>query len=84
MSEEPPADRSVREVRLGIYATERQAEEVKEQIARLLCPDPEHASPCPIPWSISVLDGSDLEDEDPYPELIEQARAEQQALGGRP
>ncbi|MFM9369088.1 hypothetical protein [Streptomyces sp. Da 82-17] len=73
---ESPEEAGVWEVRLGIYATERQAEEVKEQIARLLCPDPDHAPPCPVPWSVNVLHGSDLDDEDPYPELVEQARAE--------
>ncbi|GGM35799.1 hypothetical protein GCM10012275_03780 [Longimycelium tulufanense] len=67
---------TVWEVRLGIYATEQQAEEVKELTARMLCPDPDHAPPCPIPWSISLLHVSDLEDD--YPELVEKARAESQ------
>ncbi|MBA8826191.1 hypothetical protein FHX42_003567 [Saccharopolyspora lacisalsi] len=72
MSEEP----SVREIRVGAHATQQQAEELKERIARLLCPDPDHAPPCPIPWSTGpVLHGSEL-DEGAYEELDEQARAE--------
>jgi hypothetical protein len=67
---------SIWELRLGIYATEQQAEELKERVQRLLCPDPDHASPCPIPWSTALLHGSDLDERDPYPELVEQARAE--------
>ncbi|MEU8568910.1 hypothetical protein AB0C51_11200 [Streptomyces pathocidini] len=69
-------DPGVWEVRLGIYATRKQAEEVKEQITRLLCPDPDHAPPCPVPWSVSMLHASDLEDPDSYAELVEQARIE--------
>ncbi|MFB6711821.1 MULTISPECIES: hypothetical protein [unclassified Streptomyces] len=73
MSENP----SIWEVRLGIYATQQQAEEVEESIARLLCPDPDHAPPCLIPWSASVrhVSGQPGED-DSYAELIEQAEAE--------
>ncbi|MFD4858720.1 hypothetical protein [Streptomyces atratus] len=73
MSENP----SIWEVRLGIYATRQQAEEVEERITRLLCPDPDHTPPCPIPWSASLcrVSGQPGED-DSYPELIEQAEAE--------
>ncbi|MFE4330066.1 hypothetical protein ACFRQM_11540 [Streptomyces sp. NPDC056831] len=71
-----PESPSVWEVRLGIYATRQQAEEIEERIAGLLCPDPDHAPPCPIPWSVSLLHGSGLEEDDPYPELVEQAAAE--------
>ncbi|MFI9625596.1 hypothetical protein [Streptomyces sp. NPDC052042] len=71
MSENP----SVWEVRLGVYATPRQAEEIKERIAGMLCPDPDHAPPCPIPWSVSLHHGEGLEDGS-YAELIEQAEAE--------
>jgi hypothetical protein len=72
-----PEDADVWEVRLGIYATEQQAEAIKEQVTRLLCPDPDHAPPCPVPWSVQLLARSAL-DEDTYPELVEQARVEQQ------
>lgn len=83
------------EVRLGLYCTGRQAEEIKEQISRLLCPDPGHAPPCPVPWSVSLLPLSGPEAEgdgeaghgdddaaDAYPELIEQARIEQAQNSG--
>lgn len=26
-------------------------DELKDAVARLLCPDPGHAPPCPVPWS---------------------------------
>ncbi|WP_181767996.1 hypothetical protein [Streptomyces albidus (ex Kaewkla and Franco 2022)] len=71
-----PEEPGVREVRLGIHATAQQAEEIKERIVRMLCPDPEHAPPCPVPWSVSLLDLSGPEDADAYPELVEQARIE--------
>ncbi|MBB4685741.1 hypothetical protein [Amycolatopsis jiangsuensis] len=28
-------------------------DELKESIARELCPDENHAPPCPVPWSLS-------------------------------
>jgi hypothetical protein len=72
------------EVRLGVHATREQAEEIKERITRLLCPDPDHAPPCPVPWSVSLFDlsgGGDGEGDGEdgggaYPELVEQARIE--------
>lgn len=78
------------ELRLGLYCTGAQAEEIKERIGRLLCPDPGHAPPCPVPWTVSLLplsgpeapEGEDGDGADAYPELIEQARIEQgQARG---
>lgn len=69
-----PSDAKLWEVRLGIYATQHDAEELVEQITRLLCPDgDQHPPPCPIPWSVSLMEEPDLDD---YPELIEQARIE--------
>lgn len=73
MSGEP----GVWELRLGMYATEQQAEEVKEKIKLLLCPDPEHASPCPIPWSVALLSGPDLDDR--HSDLVEQGEPRSQA-----
>jgi hypothetical protein len=26
-------------------------DDLKDPVARLLCPDPDHAPPCPVPWS---------------------------------
>ncbi len=42
------------EIRVGVYASEEQAEDLQNRIQRLLCPDPSHRPPCPIPWSIAV------------------------------
>lgn len=69
-------DTGVWEVRLGMYATEQQATEVKEQIKALLCPDPDHASPCPIPWAVALLSGPGLDGQ--YEGLVEQAELQNQ------
>ncbi|MEU2792640.1 hypothetical protein [Streptomyces sp. NPDC007100] len=71
-----PEDRSVHELRLGIYATQQHADEIKERIARLLCPDPDHAPPCEVPWSMFMVNMSDLDARDSHPGLLEQAEAE--------
>ena len=55
MSDEPRAW----ELCVGLYTTERQARELVEQVQRLLCPDPEHAPPCPVPWSTALVESDD-------------------------
>lgn len=64
------------EIRVGLYATERQAADIQERIARVMCPDPDHAPPCPVPWSASLVADSALEDPEVYRPLVEQARIE--------
>ncbi|MEV0681969.1 hypothetical protein AB0I60_36150 [Actinosynnema sp. NPDC050436] len=68
-------EREIREIRVGVYATEEQVRELVERFTRQLCPEPEHASPCPVPWSVSVVPAEALA-EDAYPELVEQYRVE--------
>jgi hypothetical protein len=48
--------RSVYQISLAVSDTE-QAETV---VARILCPDPDHAPPCPVPWEsrCNSTDGS--------------------------
>ncbi|MFD2466240.1 hypothetical protein [Amycolatopsis silviterrae] len=60
-------ERKTFEIRVGVYATENQARELVEQIKLLLCPEPEHASPCPVPWAIGLLS-----DDISYPDLEQQ------------
>ncbi|WP_040789554.1 hypothetical protein [Nocardia paucivorans] len=66
------------EFRVGVFATEIEARELEERIARLLCPDPNHASPCPVPWSMSLCPEEYLEpdEQDMYRDLEEQYRIE--------
>jgi hypothetical protein len=30
-------------------------DELKESVSRLLCPDPDHVPPCPVPWSFDSV-----------------------------
>ncbi|QKW09014.1 hypothetical protein HUT18_24160 [Streptomyces sp. NA04227] len=46
-----PGARRVHEIRVGTLAGGREAEALSEELTRVLCPDPEHSSPCPVPWS---------------------------------
>ncbi|MFE7796832.1 hypothetical protein [Nocardia sp. NPDC057440] len=78
-----PDNSSVWELRLGIYATKQQAEETMDRIKELLCPDPEHAPPCPIPWSGGgIINVADLDDPGSYSELVEQAEIEKRLHPG--
>ncbi|GAA3394373.1 hypothetical protein [Cryptosporangium minutisporangium] len=69
-------ERELWEVRVGFVATEQQAEQLKEQIARLLCPEPDHAPPCRLPWQI-VLSRPD--DTEVYESVLIQDRIEHRA-----
>ncbi|SHF58225.1 hypothetical protein [Streptoalloteichus hindustanus] len=69
------SEKAVWEVRLGLYATEEEATRIVERITALLCPDPEHESPCPVPWSVALTPEEDLDEED-YAELREQHEIE--------
>ena len=67
---------AVWEIRIGVHCTAQQARDLVDSIQHLLCPDPEHASPCPIPWSTAHWPLDEHEAADNYPELIEQVRVE--------
>ncbi|GAA5067364.1 hypothetical protein [Nocardia callitridis] len=73
MADDEPA---VWEIRLGIFATEAEAGEVKQRIIHALCPNPDHAPPCPIPWEISGYGRVDTSELDTYETLLEQVRIE--------
>ncbi|MEU2911405.1 hypothetical protein ACFYM3_05805 [Streptomyces massasporeus] len=49
---------SVYEIRIHDYPTSQEALALQDPIERLLCPDPDHAPPCEVPWSFTLA-GSD-------------------------
>ncbi|MET7933678.1 hypothetical protein [Streptomyces sp. NPDC005322] len=48
---EDPGARAVHEVRVALHTTRPRAETLREELTRVVCPDPEHRSPCPVPWA---------------------------------
>ncbi|HZX02087.1 hypothetical protein [Kribbella sp.] len=48
------------ELRIGGFATTEDALAHQDPIARLLCPDPDHNTPCEVPWAFSMTDNHDL------------------------
>ncbi|MBN9734201.1 MULTISPECIES: hypothetical protein [unclassified Pseudonocardia] len=65
------------EIKVGVYCTEVQARRLVDEIQLLLCPDPEHNGPCPIPWTTAHWDLDRPEADATYPALVEQVRIEQ-------
>ncbi|GAA2224644.1 hypothetical protein [Streptomyces indiaensis] len=49
----------VYEIHIHGYPTSQEALALQHPIERLLCPDPDHAPPCEIPWSFTLADGED-------------------------
>ncbi|OLM33074.1 hypothetical protein Ae717Ps2_3970 [Pseudonocardia sp. Ae717_Ps2] len=72
------------ELRIGVFCTADQARDLTDKIQLMLCPDPMHRSPCPIPWSTAHWKLDDDQAAENYPELIEQARIERQGSGPAP
>lgn len=56
-----PGTREVFELRSAILATEGTAGSAVTELTALLCPDPEHAGPCEIPWSSSTSAAQDTD-----------------------
>ncbi|MFI0779613.1 hypothetical protein [Streptomyces sp. NPDC021212] len=52
-----PGERWVREIRVGLRADRPRMDEVREALTRVIRPDPEHASPCPVPWAAGYTTG---------------------------
>ncbi|MFE9407091.1 hypothetical protein ACFYNY_35865 [Streptomyces sp. NPDC006530] len=54
----PPnrAEPRVHEIRIQDCADTEEAVALQEPVERLLCPDPDHEPPCPIPWSFSLAE----------------------------
>ncbi|MEV0688529.1 hypothetical protein AB0I35_32220 [Nocardia sp. NPDC050378] len=73
-----PDEKRLWEIRVGVIASEQDARAVAEQIERLLCPDPDHAPPCPIPWSLAIDDEDDMTPDrrEEYDDVVEQHRIE--------
>jgi hypothetical protein len=55
------SERHVWAIRVLIEATQEQAEEAQEAIARALCPDENHPGDCPVPWTFIVTAFDDLD-----------------------
>ncbi|MEU3936149.1 hypothetical protein AB0E85_29545 [Streptomyces sp. NPDC029044] len=49
----------VYEIRIAGYPSTQEALALQAPIERLLCPDPDHAPPCEIPWSFTLADSID-------------------------
>lgn len=61
------------EINVGVHCTEDQLHELVDRIGLTICPDPDHAPPCPVPWSIGYRALDDGQAAVEYPELVEQA-----------
>lgn len=61
---ETPAGRAVHELRIGVLAFNSPQRTMLDQLTAVACADPEHAGPCPIPWSSDIVEPHDDEQRD--------------------
>ncbi|MER6496909.1 MULTISPECIES: hypothetical protein [Streptomyces] len=47
-------------MKIALIATAAQHEELMDRIVEVLCPDPGHDGPCPIPWGMHSVNGESL------------------------
>jgi hypothetical protein len=52
-----PGERRVREIRVGLHTTRSRMDALREALTGVICPDPDHASPCPVPWAAGYTIG---------------------------
>ena len=64
MSQDDSATREVWCIQVFIEATEEQADQAQEAIARALCPDENHDGYCPVPWTTVRVAFEDLDDDE--------------------
>ena len=59
----PPAEDQPRvyEIRIQGYPSSGEALALQAPLERLLCPEPDHAPPCEVPWSFTLA-GEDTDD----------------------
>jgi hypothetical protein len=58
-----PGSRTIHQIQVGLLGSRPQMDAVRDQLTRVICPDPEHRSPCPVPWASSYTDSGPDEDD---------------------
>ncbi|MER6524927.1 hypothetical protein [Streptomyces sp. NPDC001508] len=48
------------QVKIAFLATPAQHEELLDGLADVLCPEPDHEGPCPVPWGMHSVNGDSL------------------------
>ncbi len=62
MAAEAPGEDQARlwKVTISVIATAQQVEQLTDRFVEVMCPDPGHEGPCPVPWALHVTDGGSL------------------------
>ncbi|GIG69041.1 hypothetical protein [Phytomonospora endophytica] len=63
-----PGTRELHEIRVGVYTSREDMDALRAELIRLLCPDAEHDTPCPVPWASGYIDAGVGEDGVPDPD----------------
>ncbi|MBD0736450.1 hypothetical protein [Streptomyces sp. CBMA29] len=48
------------QVKIALVATAAEHEHVMDKLSAVLCPDPDHEGPCPIPWAMHSVNEDSL------------------------
>ena len=54
-----PGTRRAYRIRVGLRTSRERMEALREALVLVLCPEPEHDSPCPVPWASGFEDSEE-------------------------
>ncbi|MEW2491233.1 hypothetical protein [Streptomyces sp. NPDC048411] len=58
--DDTPEQPRLRQVTIATVTTAAQHEELMDRLTDVLCPDPGHEGPCPVPWAMRSTNGDSL------------------------
>jgi hypothetical protein len=59
-TQDTPEQPKLWQVKIALIATADEHEALMDRIVDVLCPDPGHDGPCPIPWGMHSVNGDSL------------------------
>lgn len=60
--ESDPGSRYIHEIRVGVLTSRPQMNALRDELTRVICPDPDHNSPCEVPWASACTDSEESPD----------------------
>ncbi|PKW15220.1 hypothetical protein [Saccharopolyspora spinosa] len=60
--EADPGSRDIHQIRVGVLTPRPQMDTLRNELTRVICPDPDHNSPCAMPWASAFTDSEESPD----------------------
>lgn len=57
-----PGSRYIHQIRVGVLTSRPQMNTLRNELPRVICPTPDHNSPCTMPWASVYTDSEECPD----------------------